>query len=487
MFKEQNAIQDDRQENEIVTNPELNNEDEFIHIAYEHEQLLNSLDNLLLEAVIRREISSEHITNIKRIRLELEKSKEALIAFYDQAIPIAIESLEISQKLAQYTVLRLSSVINSPSQTHYFKKGLFREKSETKLFHFYQTTPLLREVFSLFPSNMQPVGIEINEVTHQITVVTLYFHRGGVLQKLSISMKSDDKERLEQERKDKKILIAVEGDIAGHAIRALETARGLRSIGYEPDIIGHGYYMSSFTQDGFTLLPCNDAYTNGEREKIIARARGEKGAGIFFWSFAAVRERVEHLTGILKQYVGEGVNLFISDMNPLADIAVRRLKSEKGLNFPCLTQTHDIGLSGSRILQSIKISGIPVGKILSHLESNRVARLLLSSHARERINGLIFDRVANVFMGSPLFVNEQLYFIQKRKQFRPKKTRFTDYLQGSDGTLLFTLDTTTCKTGYYPVGLQAEKSNPGSVEQKEIPIPVKLAGLKPRASHLSCV
>lgn len=85
---------------------------------------------------------------------------------------------------------------------------------------------------------------------------------------------------------------------------------------------------------------------------------------------------------------------------------------------------------------------------------------------------LPFDRVANVFMGSPLFVNEQLYFIQKRKQFGPKKTRFTDYLQGSDGTLLFTLDTTTCKTGYYPVGLQAEKSNLGTVEQKEIPIPI---------------
>ncbi len=398
-----------------------NGASEFSRIASERERLYDSLDCLLLTAVIRKEINIEEFAAVKRIKLRIQENKDVLNLLYDQAILIEAESLGISERLFKFAVTRIMSVIVSLANTHYLKGGLIRETTSTRLFHFSKAIPLMKEAFSLFPSDIQPVGIQVDEANPKIVDATFFFHRDNVLQKFSVSLSNKESEIIEQERREKKVLIAVEGDIAGHAIRALQTARGLRSVGYEPDVIGNGYYMSSFAQEGFHLLPYIGTDNDIERERIVASAKGEKGAGLFFWSFATVRNRVEQLMDILRPYLSGGIDLFISDMNLLADSAVQRVKSEEQLDFPCLTQTHDVGLSGHRVLNSVRINGIPIGSTVFRLESNALVRMLLTDQTRTRINCFLFDQVANVFMGLPLSVNDQLYTIKRRKKIDQKE------------------------------------------------------------------
>ena len=441
----------------------------FNRISLERKKLEDSLDETLTAAVLTRDISSNKLNEARNKILQLKENNITLASIYNEAQVVSAEEINIPLSTLQIISLRLINLIENMPTLQYLHKCVINANPNSKLFHLAaMDIPPLQEALSLLPSQMQPVGIEIESINGNDINITLYINLSNHIYKLITVLSDQKRKQLEQFRQSKKILIAVEGDIAGHAVRALQTAIGLRTLGYKPDVIGGGYFMSSFSQEGFHPLTYIDSTQNEERAKIIARARGDKG-GLFFWNFSTVRQRVRELKKILYDYVQQGIDIFISDMNPLADIAMQIIKEERDINFPCLTETHDISLSGSRVLESVKVGGIPLGSIISKLELSHLARLCLTDTIKARLNNFIFDQIANLLMGLPLAATDHLR--RSKRKTTKKRYKFTDYLHGLDGTLLFSLNTTQSTPDHFPIGLQAERTNSFSSIQKDIPIP----------------
>ncbi len=410
-------------------------------------KLQEAYDSRLALAIIDRRLPAESVPLLRQTAKVLENNKAVVVNKF------ASGWLEngCGDQATQLTAHRLLHLLSLSDTPHLLDKyslevsptqGIFIVPSETD--------GILKETLALLPFAKNVVGFQVRQ-NGSDRIVTLFVNADGKnLTRTEIKVDGKDKAAMAKNKKTKRILIAVEGDIAGHAVRALETARGLRRLDYEPTIVGSGYYARPFVEEGFNCLPPFNTEQTAERDRIITQARGE-GKGLFFWDFDTVKKRVEGFKTSLRGYVQSGVDLFLCDMNPIVDIAVSHLQKETGRTFPKLTETHNILLSATRSLRALKVGGISMGEYLYKVNGSRVLKLMDPKGFRFAATHFIFNEIADVVMGLPLSVYERLH------GGSGSRIKFTDYMYGRDGTLQFCFKPDSRNTKSYPVGLQADR------------------------------
>lgn len=312
---------------------------------------------------------------------------------------------------------------------------------------------MLQEAISLAPEKETLVGFTVNHNEQQD--ITLFFFQEGHIKRKIISL-HERQNTINENRKSKKIIIAVEGDIAGHAIRALETAKGLRQLGYSPDIIGSGYYMQHFEQEGFVPIQPFAVKEDSERERVIQKARGEGKGGVFFWDYNMVNDRAKKYKEVIGTYMTTGIDLFLSDMNPIASIAAEHIQDEQSITFSSVTQTHDISLSAERTLRSLWLKNIPIGEIIHRMNTSPFINKLDPKNRRRIVTHILLNEVADTIMGLPLSTYDYLHRDRNHgSSTRKPRRKFTDYMYGRDGTLIFGLENDMA-SDHHVIGLQAD-------------------------------
>jgi hypothetical protein len=424
-------------------------------------RLQKAYDKRLTLAIVDRRLPTESAILLERAAGVLGEYRDKIARQFDAA------KAEIaSGDLFTQTASRLLYLLSLPDTPNLLDQHRLTSSLQESTFMVSpETGGVLNEALALLPFAGNVVGFGVS-LDNPETTVSLFVKGPDGLKQIKTIIGEKEQTALAKERLRKKILVAVEGDIAGHAIRALETARGLRRLGYEPAIVGSGYYAKTFLDEHFNCLPPFGVEPTHERERIITQARGE-GKGIFFWGFNDVWQRVTGCKESLRSFVSSGVDLFLCDMNPIADIAVSQLQKETGKFFPKLTETHNILLSPTRSLRTLKISGIPVGEMLYRINRSPIMQFLDPKGLRFAATHFLFNEVADLVMGLPLAFCDHLH------GGREPRVKFTDYMYGRNGTLQFCFSPRNSNRQVYPIGLQADKGKAdGSDRQfweKEIP------------------
>ncbi len=420
--------------------------------------LKQAYDSRLTLAIINRRLDEQSISLLKKASDTISNGSNVIIKSFERAEPVTEEKNDALIQTAQRLIY-----LHSTDGTDALKKNCLVDSEETVIFAVpSKQSAILHEALALMPSTENVVGFKITKTDASIEVSLFLKKDERGVSSVSITLDEKTQKIAAEHKKGKKILIAIEGDIAGHSIRALETARGLRALGYEPDIFGSGYYAWQYKEEGFNCLPPFNTSETLERERIIAKARGE-GEGVFFWNFKEVKSRVESAKSALRPYIQSGVDLLISDMNPIVDIAISQLQSETGVYFPRMTETHDIRLSPYRTLRTIKVRGIPVGEIAYRVNCLPVIAALDKNGRRHKITHFMLNNVADTFMGLPLFMYD------RKRSGSKLRIKFTDYIYGEDGTMLFSLKQECPEPNIYPVGLQADKGAHNGSGHPEFP------------------
>ncbi len=424
-------------------------------------RLQRACDDRLNLAVIDRAVPQETIPLIRQATCVLERYKEVVNKSFESAksetkydcnLLLAASRLLYLTSLPDSGLLRNCVLTNLPEQSTYVV--------------FPQISGALDEALAVLPFKDDVVGFQVKNQSGKQTVSLFVKDDERDLMRIDINFGERQKGALNKMRKNKRILIAVEGDIAGHAARTLETARALRGLGYEPAIVGSGYYARPFAEEGFRCLPPFNTEQTAERNRIIAQARGE-GKGLFFWDFGTVGKRVKEYKNSLRDYVQAGVDMFLCDMNPIIDIAVSHLQKETQVAFPKFTETHDIRLSPRRILRTLKVLNLPIGGLMYKMNNLPGLEILDPKGWRFKISHFFFNEIADAVMGLPLSVHDKLHGSQKHR------VKFTDFMYGRDGTLEFCFKTDGADSKIYPIGLQADKgrADGSDLEDWETKIP----------------
>lgn len=422
-----------------------------------------TISKRLILAVIVSDIEQQSLGELRHGIARLKQNKKEIHSRFkaEDIDDASVSENARDEDLAAITASRLL-LFASPTHTPNVLNLYCLDKTNNTATYFLppKVDGVLQEAIALLPNRNSLAGFEI-ERTEDGNSVTFYFYGDNRLTKKRIQLTQKEKD-IKEARKSKRILIAVEGDIAGHTIRALETAQGLRMLGYEPDIVGNGYYMQHFVDAGFQPLYPPGVQENEERERIIAKARGEGKGGIAFWSYKTVKNRAREYEKIITDYLQNGIDLFLSDMNPIADIAAGHVQQEQGTTFPLISQTHDVRLHAERTLSTLRLKGIPVGEILDRINRSPLVNRLDPKNRRRLFIHLLFNQVADTIMGLPLSTYDHLYRRKRKKDkvpFRKPGRRFTDYLYARDGTLIFGLTDDTTNKKQHTIGLQADRGD----------------------------
>lgn len=410
-----------------------------------------SLDKELTRTVIKRSVDSGiRVTLLADLSILDEYKYELAQRFEDPNLP-GYEVEPVNKDQLRLTYDRLMRIMSLPDGPNLMKPFNLGEDPGSATFYFPQPiSGVIGEALATLPFREKVVGLRIEDKQEGQWVVFLIQEDAYRLSEIKFGITVEEKKNLALLRQAKKILIAVEGDIAGHAVRALMTARGLRDIGYEPRIIGTGAFMKHFEDAGFDCSSPFDTRMNEERNRLIAYLKGE-GSGLFPWGFSTVGSKIKAVQNICAEDIQSGLDLLLSDMNPIAAIALEQLSRKFDRPFAFLTQTHDMRFSPERSLRALKFKGISFGFWSERVKDSQFFTKLDPQHSIYGIGFRFLEGVIDVIAGLPLVLQDRKYILNG-------KFRFTDYLYGKDGTLFFSFEQVPDKTdGYYLVGMQADR------------------------------
>lgn len=424
------------------------------------------LDNQLALTVIDRQIQPGSLTIMQGSLSEILANKDELARRFEASDVLDYFNQLVNTDLFIFTAKRLMHVLSLADTPHIFDTYSLKHSEKSSLFFLPPIAQgIIEEAVCCLPIREKLAGFRINQKDHSQIIDYFFLEDDGNLSKLSVEIGQEEETKIANMRQSKRILIAVEGDMSGHAIRALETARGLRRLGYEPAIVGNGDYMCFFENEGFMRLLPFSSKPSGEREKIITHLRGE-GKSIFPWSYRTIKDRGIKTESELAEYVKAGLDLFLYDTNFITAIAVKHLEQKYGKQFPSLTQVHDINFSPSRPLRAFKISNLPIGEILYTVKHSTILQSLDPNEYLYAKVYSFFNKIGNTIIGLPLLAYDYFYR-EKPVHLRNLRLKFTDYAYGRDGTLLFSLISKSKKTDCYPVGIQAERGQGAGLEQDQ--------------------
>lgn len=421
------------------------------------QSLQDLYSDLCTLTVLIRKTSAETIALLQDTHSLLEKLRSEIILNFSNATIDNKRELELVkfEPEIKFSLSRLIYALSELEASN-FTQILLLETEKNKVIINPLTISLLREALAFIPESIASslTAIAITQDENGQYTCDLYFSNDSAkVSKWLIVLNTSNE--FEDLRANKKIVMAIEGDIAGHAVRSLETAKALRRLGYAPKFIGNGYYTDKFRTEGFEQLPPFSDHEHSERERIISRARGDERS-LFFWDPSTVREKTKKYEQALKPEVESGIDLLITDMNPIAEIAISHLQKSVGMQFPIISQTHDIRLSPDRLLKTVKVLGLPIGKLLYGIHESRLRRVVDPKDYSSKIIYHLYNDLADYIMGLPLLINDvekswKAIFSAKQRK------KFTDYIYGPDATILFSLTGEKFDQNTYPVGLQAEQ------------------------------
>lgn len=418
------------------------------------------LDNQLTLAVIDKKVQPESLTIMQNTLPRVVVNKDELARRFEASDVQNYSDKSVNVNPFILTAKRLMYVLSLTDTPHIFDPYNLKCSEKSSLFFLPpRAHGIVEEAVCCLPKREKLAGFRINQDGDTKTIDYFMFGDHGNLSKFSVEVDQEEEAKIATTRRSKRILMTVEGDMSGHAIRMLETARGLRRLGYEPAIVGSGDYMYSFEDEGFTRLPPFSSKSSGEREKVITHLRGE-GKSIFPWSYRTIKARAIKVESALSEYIEGGLDLFLYDTNFITAIAVGHLEQKCGKPFPSLTQVHDIRFSPSRPLRAFKVGNIPVGEMFYMMKHSAVMHAIdPNEHLYTKMYSF-FSEIGDTVIGLPLLVYDYLHQAKPiRFPLRNLRLKFTDYAYGKDGTLLFNLTQENKETNCYPVGLQAERGH----------------------------
>lgn len=418
--------------------------------------LQSIIDKFLTRVIIQKNISEKLRGALAFGLITLDTYRSELVRrFEDQNIP-DYTGEPIDENYLNLTANRLMRIASLSDTPYIVKSSILRKNPCSVIFCFMnQINGVMAEALATLPLQKKIVGFSVSDAKKGQNAAFLVHENDGTISAIHFNVTSESQENLDLIRQKQNILIATEGDIAGHATRALMTATGLKGLGYNPRIIGSGYFMSFLKDEGFFCLSPFTTSDHEERERLIAQLRGEK-FGLFPWGFDMVGSKIKRIQEIFTEYIQSGLDLLVSDMDPITTIALERLGERFEKPFISVGQIHDMSFSPKRPLRSLKIKNIPIGRWSDEVRDLAILKRL---DPKQKIYSLVFkilQETTDFIAGLPLMFHDRLSGLTLRKGLVSRRRyKFTDYLYGKDGTLFFSLDSNLDKTGYHYVGLQS--------------------------------
>jgi hypothetical protein len=383
-------------------------------------------------------------------------------------IESTVDQAELSSQIVTEIVEKILFLYNDPVSHRILDahKLTIEDTGETFVFS-NKKIGVLTEILSLVAGDQKLIAVKIRQLESTQQVSCYFSSTQGIISQASISLEKEEVDLRKKSRNFKKIVIAVQGDAAGHAIRALHTAKNLRDFGYTPVLIGTGQFMSVFKSEGIEHIVPYQAEDGEETKQILGAMREGKMQDYPDTKFDSLHKRIQYYVPCLTQLYSDGVAAFISDFNPVADAARRKVEAKLSIHVPSFVQTHDTHLVAHRPLRSLKFHGLPIGQFYSDVyHAKPQSPWDLRKTIVKNLFSFIYD-IVDYRLGIPLFLGTGAVQSTKRDLLR-----LTNNMKGDEGTFSFSLF-----PGELPVnneihvGLHAELNELDTVEEWEKLIP----------------